>query len=161
MSSNTAKGILVAVLLSAAFIASAQNVDHKIFGIESGVVFGYDLSTGNLGNGSMVTLNMTLTDSMTAGFTFLNGTAPMPVTASILSLNYGLADKFGFSLALGRDTTAATLLTGLGLYFNVFERKVQDTLATVMKTRVEYLFNPNGGLTTGDLTIGMSVSVGI
>jgi len=161
MDKRIARGLIVLAILTASFAASAQNVDHKILGIESGYVFGYDLGSGDLGNAGTVALNITLTDNLTAGFAFLNGTAPMPVTASLLNLNYGLADRFGFALSFGRDTTAGTTLAGFGMYFNIFERKVQDSLASVLKTRIEYLFDPTAGLDSGDLVIGLSVSVGM
>jgi len=151
---------LLALVLVAGFV-SAQNVDHKVLGIETGVLYSYDVGTGTIGNGTSVALNLTLSDSLTAGFVFLKGDGTgIPANSSLLSLSYGLADRFGMSVMLGQNATAATVLTGLGMYFNIFERKLQDAVSTVLKAKIDYIFAP-GALNTGDLTIGLCVSVGI
>jgi len=154
--------VLLGLSLCLGGMAFAQNVDHEIFGVEMGVGFGYDIASGNIDNASSVGIHLTLTDNLSAGFLFLTGPGTsLPASASLLTLDYGLADKLGLTLLLGRDTGAATPLTGVGAYYNIFEHKVQDALVNVVKTRIEYLFDPSVSLGNGDLYIGISLSTGM
>lgn len=160
MNANIKRGALAAVLFAVAFFASAQNVDHKILGIESGVVYGYDVSSGDIGYGGSLALGLTLTDNLAAGIVFMNGDGTgLPATANLLSLSYGFADKVGTTVYLG--SSGATMLSGFGLYYNIFERKAADALGTVLKTKIDYLFDPSAGIDAGDLTLSLAVSVGL
>lgn len=163
MNKKMARGLLFLVLSFSASFVMAQNVDHRILGIESGVVLGYDVTTGNIGNATSLTLNLSLTDNLTSGFEFLSGSGTMPATASLLSLSYGVADRFGMSILVGRDTGAGVLLAGVGMYVNIFERRIQDAISTILKAKIDYIFPPTAanGVTSGDLTMGLSVSVGL
>lgn len=160
MNKIISRGLVILGILFTASFVSAQNVDYKVFGVETGVVLGYDVGAGTLGNQTNVNLVLTLTDNLSASFGFSTGVASLPTAATLLSLNYGLADRFGVIVSLGRDTGAATLLSGIGMYFNIFERKLQDALATNLKAKVEYLFVP-ASLNTGDLCVSLSVGLGM
>ncbi len=155
-------GILIGFFACIVGMGFAQNVDHKMFGVEMGVGFAYDVASGNVDNASTVGIHLSLSDSLVAGFLF--HTSPgvsLPSSASFLVLDYGVADRIGFTLMLGRDTGALNLLTGVGAYYNIFERKIQDSLVNIVKTRVEYTFDPSGSFGSGDLFVGLSVGTGI
>lgn len=159
MNMNKLRACIVVLIGIAAAHTTAQNVDQKILGIETGMVYGYDVGSGNLGNASAVGLHFTLTDNLAAGFSFLSGDGTgLPATAGLLSLNYGFAERFGINVSLGRSTVP---LTGIGLWVNLFERKLQDTIATALKLRVDYLFAPSVGMDAGDLCVGLSVLIGL
>lgn len=151
---------VVAALLfiSAAGLVTAQNVDTKIFEIESSVAFGYDVSTGSYGVGTSYGLNLTLTDHLMAGFIYTDYASTIS-DSNLLTLTYGLADKAGITLAVGKNAT--TTLVGVGMYYNIFERKVQDTLVSLLKVKVAYDFPPATGIDAGYLAMGLSLGLGL
>ena len=157
--------IFAGLLMAIAFLAPigkafAQNVDQKVLGIESGMYYAMDVSSGDIGSASAVALSLTLADNLSAGFVFLNGDGTgLPANAGLLALNLGLADRYGLTLMAGNDGTVP--LVGTGFYFNIFERKFQDALITVLKAKIEYIFAPSVGMDAGDLCLGMSVVVGL
>jgi hypothetical protein len=153
--------IVAAVLLiSAAGIASAQNVDTKIIGFESNIVYSYSVSNGSAGYGTAYGLNLTLTDYLTAGFVYTNGLSNFD-NSVMLTFAYGIADKVGINLAIGQDTSLTTPLVGVGMYYNIFERKVQDTLVSVLKVKIAYDFNPATGIDAGNLILGIGLNLGL
>ncbi len=56
---------------------SAQNADTKIVGFESPSSSGYDVNAGTMGFGNGYGLNLTLTDSLSAGFIYTDGSGSL------------------------------------------------------------------------------------
>lgn len=155
---------LAAIVLGILFIATAtsafaQNTDTKIVGFESSVVYGYDVSAQSMGYANSYGINLTLTDALVAGFHFSSNSGGSLADSFMLNLAYGLADKIGMNLALGNS--AAVAQVGVGMYYNIFERKVQDTLVSILKLRAGYVFAPSTGIDTGDVVMGLGLVLGM
>ena len=152
--------VIVASILfiAAAASASAQNVDTKIVGFESSVLFAYDVDAGDIGFGKSYGINLTLTDALVASFVFVDGDGTLLADSTMLNLSYGFADKYGMNLSVG---SAAAAQVGVGMYYNVFERKVQDALVSVLKIKVGYEFAPSTGIDTGDVVMGLGLVLGM
>ncbi len=155
---------LVAIVASVLFIAaaasaSAQNTDTKIVGFESSIVYGYDVSAQSMGSANSYGINLTLTNSLVAGFLFTSNSGGSLADSFMLNLAYGLADKVGMNLAVGNS--AAVAHVGVGMYYNIFERNVQDALVSVLKLKVGYDFAPSTGMDTGDVVMGLGLVLGM
>ncbi len=94
--------VIVASILfiAAAASASAQNVDTKIVGFESSVVYGYDVNAQSMGYANSYGINLTLTDSLVAGFLFTSNAGGSLANSFMLNLAYGIADKYGMKAVL-------------------------------------------------------------
>jgi len=147
------------ILILAAASVSAQNVDTKIIGFETSVVYGYNVGSQAMGYANSYGINLTLTDSLVAGFLFTSNAGGSLVNSFMLNFAYGLGDKLGLNLAVGN--AAAVAHVGVGMYYNIFERKVQDTLVSVLKLRVGYDYAPSTGFDTGDILMGLGLVLGM
>jgi len=145
------------LFIAAAASVSAQNVDTKIIGFESAVVYNYNVDSQDFNYANTFGINLTLTDSLVAGFviTTVGGAAD----STMLTFSYGIADKYGMNFAVGSDTAAN--LVGVGMYYNIFERKVQDALVSVLKLKVGYNFAPSTGIETGNVVMGLGLVLGM
>lgn len=153
--------VIVASILfiAAAASASAQNVDTKIVGFESSVLFAYDVDAGDIGFGKSYGINLTLTDALVASFIFVDGDGTFLADSTSLALSYGFADKYGMNLSIGNNGTNPQI--GVGMYYNVFERKVQDALVSVLKIKAGYDFAPTDGIDQGDVVMGLGLVLGM
>jgi len=148
----------VVLFICSAGLVSAQNVDAKIVGFESSVVFSYDVNAGTMGYGNAFGLILPLTDFLSAGFIYTDASGSL-ADSFLLTFAYGVADKVGVNLAVGSSSAAA--LVGVGMYYNIFERKVQDTLISILKLKVAYNFAPASGIDAGDIVMGLSLGFGL
>lgn len=146
------------LLIAAAASVSAQNVDTKIIGFETSVVYGFDLAAQTMGYANAYGINLTLTDSLVAGFIFTSNAGGSLANGFMLNFAYGIADKIGINLALGNSGGAHV---ATGMYYNIFERKVQDALVSVLKLKVGYDFAPSTGIDTGDVVMGLGLVIGM
>lgn len=152
--------IVVAALLfsGTATAVFAQSADHSVFGVSTAVTYSYDVSAQSLGYGFSAGLDFTLSDRLTAGFLFLQGAGSLSANAQLFSLDYALTDKLGFGIKLGTDGGP---LTGIGMSYDLLKRKTADALSSILKAKVDYLFDPSTGVDTGDLCVTLALSTGI
>jgi len=157
---NKKLAVIVAgiLLIAAAASVSAQNVDTKIIGFETSVLFSYDVAAGDVGFGKAYGINLTLSDTLVASFVFNDGDGTLLEDSTMLNLSYGLADKLGVNMSVGSTTVAQV---GVGMYYNIFERKVQDALVSILKLRVGYEFAPSAGIDDGDVVMGLGLVIGM
>jgi hypothetical protein len=142
----------VAIFLTVAGFASAQNVDNKIIGFETGVVYGYQVSNDNIGNGINFAINVTLTDNLSVGYGLITNYSNL-FSAQMLMFNYGLSDKLGATVSY-----SGSGYIGMGFFYNLFERK--DVILSNLKLRVDYDFYYDS-IASGFLLTTLSLGIGI
>lgn len=158
------KKILIAVIVSLAVSSfsalHAQKVDYKVVGFETSVLYSYDFNGATVGFGYSAGITLPLSAAFAANFSFTNGGGSLNDMV-MLGLNYGIMDKMGVMIGFGQDTTAVVSIVSLGMYYNVFQRKVQDGMNSLLKLRVNYTFAPTNGFETGDIVLALSLGFGI
>lgn len=159
MNNRRAAIIASIILIAAVASASAQNVDARIIGFETSVVYGYNVGTQTMGYANSYGIDLTLTDALVAGFVFTSNAGGSLADSFMLNFAYGLGDRLGMNIAVGNAAAAAHV--GVGMYYNIFERKVQDTLVSVLKLKVGYDFAPSTGFDTGDILMGLGLVLGM
>jgi hypothetical protein len=119
------------------------------------------VGTGNWNVASRFALGLQVTDTISAGFTFMDGDGTIIPDYRFLRLGYSFAGKLQFNLALGTATPGGTV-SGLGFDVIPFQRKYQDVFLTQFKVQMDYIFLPTAanGLTTGVLFLGLAFSIG-
>jgi hypothetical protein len=150
--------IVVALLVLGTGILFAQSADQDIVGIENGVVFAYNLNTDALGVGQETVINLTVTDSIQAGFTYIDGNGGL-ADHTLLRLNYLILRGFGMTVSAG--LTGGNPAAGIGFFINLFSRTFQDVLFTSLGLRIDYLTNTATGITGGVLAMGLSAKIGL
>lgn len=150
-----------AILLVLAAAAPAQTSQQQIVGIETGVVFGYNLdpATQGLGTGQEMAISLSVAENMHAGFAYVQGDAANMPNLSLLRFNYYVAERIGVAVSAGMNGANAT--GGVGLFASILGRTFEDTLYTGLGIRVEYLVNVATGVEEGLLMAGLSARVGI
>lgn len=154
--------LAICLFLMVALPVAAFGADtFSILSFDNGYTPGYNIGTGNWSVASRFGMNVQITDTLLAGFVFLDGDGVIVPDYRLLRLGYQFMDKTRLSLSLG--STGAVLVSGLGFDVVAFRRKFQDALATEFKVQVDYLFQPTvaDGLTSGVLCVGLAFGIGI
>ncbi len=153
--------VLVVALLAAGSLAAqvpgaaargGSNSETKVFAIEMGTGFAYNLGTKTTGSTQTVAAAFGLTDAVQAGFVVIKGAtnynlvklAVYPITDLAVNLEFG-------------SNGAAAITSGFGISYNIF-RNSSAGLTTALQGNVGYRFND---ITTGDLALGLNVKVGL
>ncbi|MFP4115386.1 MAG: hypothetical protein ACOC2Y_09750 [Spirochaetota bacterium] len=152
--------IITAVLVLGAGAVFAQSAEQQIVGIENGVLFAYNLNTDDLGVGQETAINLSLTDSIQAGFVYIDGDGGTGLPDhTLLRLSYLIQGGLGMNVSAG--LRGGNPAAGVGIFANVFSQTFQDTLFTALGLRVDYLTTTAVAVTEGVLTAGLSVKIGM
>ncbi|HTH14550.1 MAG TPA: hypothetical protein VMB23_09145 [Spirochaetia bacterium] len=153
------KGLLIlAVALLAVGSLAAQAkpfADTKIFALEMGTGFSYDLGAKASNPTQTVSAIFGLSDVVQAGFSIIKGDTNAHSFNLVKIVVFPLADV-GVNLDLGSDSTFA-MVSGFGLGYNVF-RNSSGTLTTALQVNAQYLFND---ISKGNLGLGLNLKVGL
>lgn len=143
-------------IISAQTAAAKQtNSDTRVFALEMGTGFCYDLDLKSTSGTQTVSAIFGLNDSVQAGFTIIKG--------DIVAHNYSLV-KIGVfpvpdlavNLLLGGDGAAA-LISGFGMGYTAF-RNASGNLTTALQFNLQYLFSD---VSKGNLGMGLNLKVGL
>ena len=153
--------VAAAIVLLLAAALPAQTSEQQIVGIETGVVFGYNLdpATQGLGTGQEMAISLSVADTLHAGFAYVQGDGANMPNLSLLRFNYFVAERLGLAVSAGMD--GANPVGGVGLFASILGRTFQDTLFTGLGIRVEYLVDLTAGVEEGLLMFGLGARVGI
>jgi len=143
-------------LLSAQTAANKQtNSDTRVFALEMGTGFCYDLDLKKSSGTQTISAIFGLSDSVQAGFTIIKG--------DIVAHNYSLVkigvfpvSDLAVNLLLGGDG-AAGLISGFGMGYTAF-RNASGNLTTALQVNLQYLFND---ISKGNLGMGLNLKVGL
>ncbi len=151
--------LLASMLIVGGLAAQAKtNSDIKVFALELGTGFGYDLATKGSSPTQTVATVFGLSDVVQAGFVIIKGDSAAHSFTLLKVAVFPLPD-LGVNLLFGGDQTtpAPKITSGFGLGYNVF-RNSSGSLTTALQVNVQYLFND---IANGNLGLGMNLKVGL
>ena len=139
---------------------SGPPVELKLFGMEAGVVLGYDLGAGALAGGTSFALDFVVADNLVVGFrsTKITPAAGALVSYDMLRLSWYLNRLLGFSISTGTNGTSPA--AALGVFLIPARGASANGLATAYKVRMEYLF-PTDDIAAGSIAVAACVGLGI
>lgn len=149
---------VLAVALLAIGTVSAQaksNSDTKVFAMEIGTGFNYDLGAKTNNPTQTVSAVFGFSDAVQAGFSIIKGDANAHNFNLVKVVVFPVAD-LGVNLAFGGNGNNA-IVSGFGVGYNVF-RNAAGGLTTALQVNVNYLFND---ISNGNLGLGMNLKVGL
>lgn len=150
--------VVVLVLFSTvALVAQARaNSDTKVFAIELGTGFNYDLALKTSNPTQTVATVFGLSDVVQAGFVVIKGDAAAGHNFSLVKLVVFPVSDLAVNLLFGGDATPK-VVSGFGLGYNAF-RNSAGSLTTALQVNLQYLFND---IANGNLGLGMNLKVGM
>jgi len=131
-----------------------SNSETKVFAMELGTGFAYDLGTKSTGSTQTVAAAFGLTDAVQAGFLVIKGgatnynmvkVAVYPVTDLAVNVEFGA-------------NAANAIASGFGISYNMF-RNSSSGLTTALQGNVGYRFTTD--IATGALALGLNLKVGL
>jgi len=128
--------------------------------VQMGYDLGYNVKNAKVGSSFDMSLLLTLTDSLQAGVTFLNGDGSQFAGYQLLDLYYSFLPRVGTLLSIGSETAAGTAVAGLGVYSNVIGRNAGG-VQTGLRLLVDYLAPLGSGFTSGTFRLGIVAWVGV
>lgn len=138
--------------------AGRSNGDTKVFGIELGTGFAYNIDTKAASPTQTVSAIFGLTDAVQAGFSVIKGNALTNSFTLVKLAVYPISD-LSVQLSFGADQAAApVIVSGFGIGYNVFKNNGVSGLTTALQGNIQYLFND---VAKGNLAIGMNLKVGL
>ncbi|GHU20580.1 hypothetical protein FACS1894163_13610 [Spirochaetia bacterium] len=161
--------LLLGLLLVPLAGLAAQDNSFSILSFDIGYAPTYILGDVAPGSDKYVnvatfSLNVKVTDPIIVGFgTYTLGGGVL----TTFNLKYQVVDKVRLGLSIGGMDGEA--VSGVGLEFVPFSRKVQNTVATEFKLTAQYLFFPDtsgtgfgtsAGIDKGALFFGLAVGLG-
>lgn len=146
--------VLVSLAVLAIFTAPLSAQQFTILEMETGTIFGYNLSTDNIYNDTRLGVNFNFSNAVIAGFLFQNN-------ARYMTLRYSVTDKIAAGVLIG--STGATPSAGVQMSYALLTNKVQS-LSTSLKLGLEYIV-PNvsavNAVENGLLGVTLSLGFGI
>lgn len=130
------------------------NSETKVFAIEMGTGFAYDLGAKTSGSTQTVAAAFGLTDAVQAGFLVIKGATNYNLTKVAV---YPVTD-LAVNLEFGSSGATNVITSGFGLSYNVF-RNSSSGLTTALQGNVGYRFSND--IATGALALGLNLKVGL
>ena len=150
--------IALAVALLAVGTLSAQakpNGDIKVFGLEMGTGFSYDLGTKASTPTQTVSALFGLSDAFQAGFSVIKGDVAAHNFSLVKVAVFPISDV-AVNLLFGSNGTPV-IISGFGFGYNAF-RTSTGGLTTALQINAQYLFSD---VTAGNLELGLNLKVGL
>lgn len=148
--------LAVALLAIGSLSAQAKsNSDTKVFAMELGTGFSYDLGAKASNPTQTVSAILGLTDAVQAGFSVIKGDTNAHSFSLVKIVVFPMPD-LGVNLAFGGDAANA-IVSGFGVGYNVF-RSSNGGLTTALQANASYLFN---NIANGNLGLGLNLKVGL
>ena len=149
---------ILAVALLAIGSLSAQaktNSDIKVFGLEMGTGFNYDLAAKASNPTQTGSALFGLSDSVQAGFSTTKGDTNAHTFSLVKIAVFPLPD-LAVNLSFGGDAAFA-IISGFGVGYNAF-RGTNTGLTTALQVYAQYLFN---NPSNGNLGLGLNLKLGL
>jgi hypothetical protein len=151
-----AAGSLAAQVPGSAAASTRGNADTKVFAIEMGTGFAYDIGTKSAGATQQVSAVFGLTDAVQAGFVVIKGDNTTTHSFNLVKVSVYPVSDLSVALSFGANGSSA-IASGFGVGYNIF-RATNAGLTTVLQGNVGYLFND---IATGSLALGLNLKVGL
>lgn len=136
--------------------AIANTSETKVFAIELGTGFAYDLDSKSAAANQTVSAVFGLTDSVQAGFTVIKGDNATTHSYNLVKLAVYPITDLAVALDFGANGSSQ-VVSGFGVAYNIF-RNTTAGLSTSLQGNVAYLFNT---IDKGSLNLGLNLKVGL
>jgi hypothetical protein len=128
--------------------------DTKVFALEMGTGFNYDLGTSKTNATQTVSAVFGLTDVVQGGFTVIKGDV-VAHDFSMVKIAVFPISELAVLLMFGSDGTGA-INSGFGFGYNVF-RNTTGPLSSSLQLNAQYLFSD---IAKGNLGLGLNLKIG-
>lgn len=135
---------------------AGANSETKVFAIEFGTGFAYDLSDKSSGATQSVTAVFGLTDSVQAGFSVIKGDNTTTHQYNLIKVAVYPISDLAVVLDLGANGSAK-VVSGFGVAYNVF-RNTTGGLTTALQGNISYLATD---ISTGSVALGLNLKIGL
>ena len=137
--------------------AAGSYSDTKVFAIDLGTGFSYDLGAKTANATQTVEAVFGLGDNVQAGFDILKGDTPAHSFTLVKVTVFPISDV-SVNLLFGGDNAANAITSGFGIGYNLF--RTTGALSTVLQANVQYLFS-GSSVSSGNLGLGLDLKVGV
>jgi hypothetical protein len=150
--------ILVVVVGGAAV---AQDTDHRAFGLELGLIGGYDIGAEAPLMGRTFSFVIPVNDSLQFGMNAIDATVATTTANNyiLMTAQYFFTSDLGVQLLTGQGPTQ--IGAGLNVFFNILKSTEEDALSSTLRTQLGYLVDTSDGLENGSITLGFIATLGI
>lgn len=137
--------------------SGGSNSETKVFAIELGTGFAYDIDAKSSSATQTVAAAFGLTDAVQAGFLVIKGDTAAHSFNMVKLAVYPITD-LAVNVEFGGNTAApAAITSGFGISYNIF-RNASSGLTTALQGNVGYRFSD---VAKGVLAIGLNLKVGL
>jgi hypothetical protein len=137
--------------------------DHRLFGLELGVLAGYDLGAAETFAGRTFSVLLPVHESMQFGIKAINGFVhPAPGTANdyvLLTAEYFLTPELGIDLMAGQGP--ADIGGGVLVFYNLLKSNPGNGFSSALSVQAGYLFDATDGIANGTIDVGIVGSFGL
>jgi hypothetical protein len=155
--------LVMAVLVLIAGAVAAQNTDHRVFGLELGVIGGYDVGAEEPLSGRVFSFVIPVNDSLQFGVAAIDATiSTAPPTGNayvMMTAEYFITPELGVQLLSGSGPQE--IGGGLNVFFNILKNQPEDSLSSSLRAQAGYLFDTTDGVDNGSINLGLVASVGL
>lgn len=136
--------------------SGGSNSETKVFAIELGTGFAYDVDAKSSSATQTVAAAFGLTDAVQAGFLVVKGDNATTHSFNLVKVAVYPVTDLAVNLEFG-SSGAAAITSGFGISYNVF-RNSSSGLTTALQGNVGYRFND---VSKGVLALGLNLKVGL
>lgn len=151
--------LLALTLVSTGFLAAQTKsaAETKVFALQLGTGFSYDLATKATNPNQTVAAIFGLSESVQAGFVVIKGDTAAH-SFSLLQFSVYPVTDVAVNVLFGGDSSATPkIMSGFGVGYNAF-RNASGSLTTALQITTQYLFND---VANGNLGLGVNLKVGL
>jgi hypothetical protein len=138
-----------------------EPIDGSLFVLDLGTVAGYSLDSNGPVLGRYFGLSILVANNLAVGFA---NTSAAAITYNLFRLGYAITPLVGLDMYVGSSNNppaTGSTAGGLGAFVNLKRDRTDAGIFTALKLRVQYLTDVTAGLTSGNVVMAVSASVGI
>jgi len=155
--------IIFLSLATAWDLKAASVPDIQIVGTEWGSSFIYNVDANKFGPAQYFAINLAVGNNIATGFTIINGDGVTALDYNLLKFSYFIDSKklpVGVDIMLGGGGAVPNVAAGVGLFINLLQKQIEDTLTTALKCKVWYLVTETAN-SSGSLMMTLSGQIGL
>jgi len=152
--------LLVLVVLMGG-LALAQDTDHRAFGLELGLIGGYDIGAEAPLMGRSFAFVIPVNDSLQFGMNAVDATVGTTTANNyiLMTAQYFFTQDLGVQLLTGQGPTE--IGAGINVFFNMLKSAEEGALSSTLRTHLGYLIDTSDGLENGSINLGFIATLGI
>ncbi len=158
--------VIALALPAAAFAQALEGTDteFRLFGIELGMLGGYNLEEEEAVMGRSVAISLATLENMQIGFTavtFDGDLAPLPTQQYVgMRFDYFFTEQLALSMMVG-NAAGANVGGSIGAHYLIVRSQPENMFSSALKLKVDYFMNDDQGPGAGTIGIGLAGSFGL